>query len=204
MLELFNKIEGVDAVLEDANTTSVRLVTNAEKMVLRETQRAFVYFSLNGLVVDNIIVNRLIRESVQDGFFEHWRRTQRDTLAEIEQYFAPVPVRRIPLFSDEVLGIDRLRELGNALYGENEDPAAVTRNSPPYSFVRESDRCQVVLDLPFAEKGEIGLFKKDDALVVEIGTNRRHIGLPTMMASLIPAKAQLTGRKLIIEMKEKV
>ena len=29
--------------------TSVRLVTNAEKMVLRETQRAFVYFSLHGL-----------------------------------------------------------------------------------------------------------------------------------------------------------
>src|SRR5713226_7382994 len=41
--ELFVKIEGVDSVLEDGAVTSVRLVTNAEKMVLRETQRAFVY-----------------------------------------------------------------------------------------------------------------------------------------------------------------
>ena len=42
------------------------------------------------------------------------------------------------------------------------------------------------LQLPFAEKGEIGLFKKDDELVVEIGTLRRHIGLPTSMSTLVP------------------
>ena len=36
--------------------------------------------------------------------------------------------------------------------------------------------------LPFATKGEIGLFKKGDELVVEIGTLRRHIGLPRSMA----------------------
>src|SRR5271156_4832171 len=38
--DLFGKVEGIDTVLEDATITSVRLVTNAEKMVLRETQRA--------------------------------------------------------------------------------------------------------------------------------------------------------------------
>jgi arsenite-transporting ATPase len=42
----------------------------------------------------------------------------------------------------------------------------------------------VRLQLPFAAKGEIGLFKKGDELVVEIGTLRRHIGLPNAMASL--------------------
>src|ERR1700756_1201112 len=42
--DLFEKLEGVDEILEDSRTTSVRLVTNPEKMVLRETQRAFVYF----------------------------------------------------------------------------------------------------------------------------------------------------------------
>jgi len=202
VLELFGKIEGIDAVLEDAGVTSVRLVTNAEKMVLRETQRAFVYFSLHGMIVDNVIVNRLLPDEVQDQFFERWRQSQRDTLAEIEQYFAPVPVRRIPMFRDEVLGIDRLRELARNLYAPGEDPAAVTRSGLPYSFVRAGDHYEVVLDLPFTEKAEIGLFKKEDELVVEVGTIRRHIGLPTMMAGLAPGKAQLSGRKLVIEMKE--
>jgi len=202
--DLFGKIEGVDAVLEDGATTSVRLVTNAEKMVLRETQRAFVYFSLHGLVVDAIIANRLIPEEVTDAFFERWRESQRRTLAEIEQYFAPVPVRRIPMFRDEVLGYERLRELAQTLYAPDEDPSAVTRNAAPFSFVREGDHYEVRMDLPFAEKGEIGLFRKQDELVIEIGTIRRHVGLPTTMASLTPVKARLFGRKLVVEMREAV
>jgi arsenite-transporting ATPase len=202
--DLFGKIEGVDAVLEDGVMTSVRLVTNAEKMVLRETQRAFVYFSLHGLVVDAIIANRLIPEEVTDPFFERWRESQRRTLAEIEQYFAPVPVRRIPMFRDEVLGYERLRELAETLYAPGEDPSAITRNAAPFSFVREGDHYEVRLDLPFAEKGEVGLFRKQDELVIEIGTIRRHVGLPTTMASLTPVKATLFGRKLVVEMREAV
>jgi arsenite/tail-anchored protein-transporting ATPase len=200
---LFEKIEGIDAVLEDATITSVRLVTNAEKMVLRETQRAFVYFSMHGLIVDTIIVNRLLPEEVLDSFFDGWRQSQQKTLDEIEQYFAPVPVRRIPMFRDEVLGYDRLRKLALALYATGEDPAAVNRVSPPFSFTREEDRYEVRLELPFTEKGEIGLFKKDDELVVEVGTIRRHVGLPTTMAALAPRKACLDGRKLVIELGEK-
>ena len=202
--DLFGKIEGVDAILEDGATTSVRLVTNAEKMVLRETRRAFVYFSLHGLVVDAIVANRLIPEEVTDAFFERWRESQRRTLAEIEQYFAPVRVRRIPMFRDEVLGYERLRELAETLYAPGEDPSSVTRNAAPFSFVREGDHYEVRLDLPFAEKGEIGLFRKQDELVIEIGTIRRHVGLPTTMASLTPVKARLFGRKLVVEMREAV
>ena len=56
--------------------------------------------------------------------------------------------------------------------------------------------------LPFAAKGEVGLFKKGDELVVEIGTLRRHIGLPNTMAALVPGRAKLENRILTIEMKE--
>ena len=49
--------------------TSVRLVTNPEKMVLRETQRAFVYFSLHGLTVDSVIVNRVLPAAVLTAVF---------------------------------------------------------------------------------------------------------------------------------------
>jgi len=56
--------------------------------------------------------------------------------------------------------------------------------------------------VPFATKSEIGLFKKGDELVVEIGTLRRHIGLPRSMATLVPARARLESRVLTVEMKE--
>src|SRR5882724_12708000 len=108
--DLFEKLEGVDEILEDSRTTSVRLVTNPEKMVLRETQRAFVYFSLHGLTVDGIIVNRVLPEEVTDVYFLEWRASQAKVLAEIEAYFAPVKVKRVPLFTHEMLGRERLQE----------------------------------------------------------------------------------------------
>src|SRR5213596_387668 len=123
---LFAKLDGIPELLEDARITSVRLVTNPEKMVLRETQRAFVYFSLHGLTVDGIIVNRVLPGEIKDAWFEEWRASQAKILEEIEEYFAPVQVKRVPLFTHEVLGRERLDEMAKVLYGEK-DPAVVTR-----------------------------------------------------------------------------
>jgi arsenite-transporting ATPase len=199
---LFEKLEGVDDLMEDPYTTSVRLVTNPEKMVLRETQRAFVYFSLHGLTVDAVIANRLLPRDVTDAFFAEWHTSQEKVLEEIEEYFAPVPVRRVPLFAHEVLGKERLRALAGVLYDEGEDPAAVTRTEKPYTFGKSDGVYEIRLLLPFAVKGEVGLFKKGDELVVEIGTLRRHIGLPRSMATLLPSRARLDNRVLTVEMKE--
>jgi arsenite/tail-anchored protein-transporting ATPase len=199
---LFEKLEGVDTIMEDPHTTSVRLVTNPEKMVLRETQRAFVYFSLHGLTVDAIVVNRILPAAIMDGWFSEWHASQQKVLEEIEEYFAPVPVKRVPLFAHEVLGRGRLEDLANALYPEGEDPSAVTRTEKPYTFIKQNGHYEVQLFLPFATKGEVGLFKKGDELVIEIGTLRRHIGLPRSMAALMPARARLENRLLTVEMKE--
>jgi arsenite-transporting ATPase len=200
--DLFGRLDGVGDLLQDPEITSVRLVTNPERMVLRETQRAFVYFSLHGLAVDGVIVNRVLPGEITDGWFAEWRSSQDRILAEIESYFAPVPTKRVPLFVHEVLGRERLEDLSRALYGDTEDPAAVTRTEAPYTFAKRDGRYEIRLQLPFAAKGEVSLFKKGDELVVEIGTLRRHIGLPTSMAALAPGRARLENRVLTVEMKE--
>ncbi len=200
--ELYDKIEGIDTLLEDPQLTSVRLVTNAEKMVVRETQRAFVYFSLHGLTVDQIVVNRLLPDTVHDSFFTEWRASQARFLDELETYFDPVPLRRVPLLPHEILGVERLRTFAHLLYPEGLDPAAITRTERPYEFCKTNGVYEVRLRLPFTEKAEVSLFKKGDELVVEVGTVRRHVGLPTSMASLTPVRARLESRILVVEMKE--
>jgi len=192
--DLFGRLDGIADLLEDPTITSVRLVTNPEKMVLRETQRAFVYFSLHGLTVDGVIVNRVLPHAITDAWFEEWRASQAKILQEIDAYFAPVAVKRVPLFTHEVLGRERLEELSRVLYEDKEDPAAVTRTEAPYTFEKRNSHYEVRLRLPFAVKGDVGLFKKGDELVVEIGTLRRHIGLPTSMAALTPARATLQNK----------
>jgi arsenite-transporting ATPase len=200
--DLFEKLEGVDELMEDPQITSVRLVTNPEKMVLRETQRAFVYFSLHGLTVDAVVVNRLLPAEVRDTWFNEWHTSQDAILHEIEEYFAPVPVKKVPLFSHEVLGRQRLEELARVLYAEGEDPAVVTRTEKTYIFGKRDGLYEIRVLLPFATKDEIELFKKGDELVVQIGTFRRHIGLPRSMAALQPSRAKLDNKVLTVEMKE--
>jgi arsenite-transporting ATPase len=154
------------------------------------------------LTVDQVLVNRVLPETLEDGYFREWRRAQSKLLKEMETYFEPVPLRRVPLFQREVLGMERLRELAAEVYGGNEDPAAVTRTERPYTFRKREGAYEVRFNAPFTEKAEIGLFKKGDELVVEIGSIRRHIGLPSSMAGLTPTRARLTNGTLVVELEE--
>ena len=199
---LFTKMEGIDTILEDPQLTSVRLVTNPERMVLRETQRAYVYFSLHGLTVDTIVVNRVLPLEADGSYFGKWRDAQQEILGEITTYFDPVAVRQAPMFQEEVMGQERLEKLAAVLYAPDENPAVVTRAERPYSFGREDGAYVVRLALPFAAKGEVGLFKKGDELVIEVGTLRRHVGLPTTMAALQPVRARFEEKTLVVELRE--
>jgi arsenite-transporting ATPase len=157
---------------------------------------------LHGLTVDSVIANRVLPQAVTDAWFQEWRASQARVLEEMDAYFAPVEVKRVPLFTHEVLGRERLEELARSLYAAGEDPARVQRTEAPYTFTKHDGHYEVNVRLPFAVKGEVGLFKKGDELVVEVGTLRRHIGLPTSMAGLAPTRARLENRMLTVEMKE--
>ncbi|MFN7916401.1 MAG: TRC40/GET3/ArsA family transport-energizing ATPase [Vicinamibacterales bacterium] len=200
--ELFTKLDGIDTVLQDPQVTSVRLVTNAERMVLRETQRAYVYFLLHGLSVDGLIVNRVLPEEAGESFLANLRETQQQVLGEMAGYFAPVPVRQVPMFAEEVVGLDRLDRLADLLHTLDPEPAAITRTERPYAFERRDGVHQVRVAMPFAGKGEVGLFKKGDELVVEVGVFRRHIGLPTTLATLVPLRATFEEKTLVVELGE--
>ena len=68
--DLFDKLEGIENVLTDPKITTVRLVTNPEKIVIKETQRAFMYFCLYGLCIDAVIINRIFPDGVDVAYFE--------------------------------------------------------------------------------------------------------------------------------------
>ena len=73
---LFERLKGVDQILADPDITTVRLVTNPEKIVLKETQRAFMYFCLYKMNIDGIIINRILPEDVKDNYFKDWSESQ--------------------------------------------------------------------------------------------------------------------------------
>lgn len=84
---------------------------------------------------DRVIVNRVLPEEVRDTYCSEWHRSHERVLAEIEEHFAPVPVRRVPLLAGEVLGRTRLEEVARVLCG-GEDPAAASGLDRLYWFVK--------------------------------------------------------------------
>jgi arsenite-transporting ATPase len=194
---LYDRIEGVRELLEDPRSTSARVVTNAEKMIVRETRRAFMYIGLYGLNVDLVVANRLLPAGVSDPHFTAWRRTQEECLREIEESFAPVPVRRAPLFDDQVVGMARLDALADAVYGDG-DPTAVFREDRPWRFEKEGDTYRVLLRLPFVAREDVELSRSEDQLIVRIGGFKRHVTLPGSLDRMRPEGAEMRGDELCI------
>ncbi len=196
---LFLRLEGVDQLLLDNSITTVRLVTNAEKMVIKETQRAFMYFSLYRMTTDAIIVNRLFPEAITDNYYRQWILTQKKHLGEIAEMFAPVPVRKVRLFEDEILGIERLNALSEELFTDL-DPAAIWYDSPPDRFTRgENGEYLLQMHLPFVSAAELQLHREKDDLIVRVGNYKRQVQLPRAVRRLAHKKARISGGKLYIE-----
>jgi arsenite/tail-anchored protein-transporting ATPase len=172
-------------------------VTNPEKMVLKETQRAFTFFCLYGLTVDAVIVNRILPSGLTDNFFTTWRETQERWINAIEEFFAPVEVWKVPLFQDEVLGAERLRGLAKTLFADR-DPSDCFYDQAPYRFRKVNGNYQLQLRLPFVTGKEINLHKHLDELIIRIGALKRHVALPQRMVQFEPLSARIRDGELIV------
>jgi arsenite-transporting ATPase len=82
-----SKLKHLEKILTDNTQTSVRLVTNPEKMVIKESLRAHAYLSLYNVATDLVIANRIIPDQVTDPFFQRWKENQQQYRQEIHENF---------------------------------------------------------------------------------------------------------------------
>jgi arsenite-transporting ATPase len=188
---LFGQLDHLHRMLIDPRLTSVRLVLNPEKMVIAEAQRTSTYFHLFGYPSDLVVANRVLPPEVTDPYFAAWKDTQTRYLQQIEESFAPLPIKQVPLFDGEVVGLEALGRMARALYGED-DPTRVyyagraqTLEGSPEGGYR------LTIPLPFATKGDVTLRQTGDELFVQVGAHRRHIILPRALVGLQASRARL-------------
>jgi len=194
---LFERLRGVDEILVDPEITTVRLITNPEKIVLKETQRAFMYFSLYKMSIDAIIMNRVLPDSVSETYFSGWKKSQKDYIKKAEAYFSPIPLFPVNLFKGEVLGFDSLKALADQIYKEK-NPLERFFDGEPYSFVKANGKYQLRVKLPFISKEDVDLNKISDELIIRVGSFKRHIMLPRQVAASNSVKAKLDGEYLSV------
>jgi arsenite-transporting ATPase len=191
----YDRLEGVREILTDPATSSVRLVVNPERIVIAEARRTYTYLSLFGYRVDAVVANRLLPDAVADPWFERWKELHVEHLKAIEDGFAPLPVLKVDLAPNELVGLDALREFGAQVYGEL-DPAAILHKGQPLRVHRRNGRTTLSLDLPFADRDDLELGRRGDELLVRVGPYRRAVTLPDSLRTRPVADASLKGGTL--------
>jgi len=186
--QVFDELEDIREILTDNEKSTVRLVMNAEKMSIKETMRALTYLNLYGFKVDMVLVNRLLDMNEDSGYLENWKTIQQKYLGEIEQGFAPLPVSKLRMYEQEIVGLPALEAFARDMYGDT-DPSDMMFDEPPIKFVRNADVYEVQLKLMFANPGDIDVWVTGDELYLQIGGQRKVITLPISLTGLEPGDA---------------
>jgi arsenite/tail-anchored protein-transporting ATPase len=179
--DLLLDLEGMKKVLTDSDVTTVRLVLNLEKMVVKEAKRAFTYLSLFGYVTDAVVVNRLLPDDLQDDLFRKWHAIHQRYAEEVEQSFAPLPILNVPLFDEEVVGQRMLLRMAEAVYGDR-DPMDHFYRGTSQRVQKVGSEYVLALKVPFVQRSDVTLTRQDGELFVTVGNYRREIALPRVLA----------------------
>jgi arsenite/tail-anchored protein-transporting ATPase len=182
-------LAAVHGLLSDPRRSSVRLVVNAERLVVAESQRMATSLALFGYGMDAVAVNRLLPDAVTDPYLDGHKQRQAEHLATIHTAFAPTPVLTAPLLAGEVVGPDALGGLADALYADLDERAVLHLDHPVQVVVDGEDRL-LRLALPFTERDAVDLHRRGGELHVRVGTVRRTVALPGALARFDVGRAR--------------
>jgi arsenite/tail-anchored protein-transporting ATPase len=195
----YEAIAGVEEILTDRRNASVRLVVNAEKMVVAEARRAYTYLNLYDYGVDAVVVNRLLPSEIYDPYFDRWRDAQKRHLETIESSFSPIPILTSRLFDREMYGLEALAELAQDAFAGT-DPLAMLFWGATHEIQKNAEGYDVVFYLPLAKKSEVELSKRGAELYVRVGSYRRNILLPDSIARFHAAGASIEDGRLRVRL----
>jgi arsenite/tail-anchored protein-transporting ATPase len=195
--KLVRNLVAMNGILRDRRSTSIRLVMNPDRMVIKESMRTFTYLNLYGYLTDAVVVNRVFPADVDGGYFEGWRAVQQEQMELVRSAFAPVPILVAPYFAEEVIGERMLERLAGELFGDG-DAGALLHDDLAQELVTDNGTAVLRLPIPFVEKADIGLKKIGLEVVVRVGGQKRTIILPPSLAAYRPRSAQFEDGALSV------
>ncbi len=194
---LARNLVAMNGILRDRATTSIRLVMNPERMVVKEAMRTFTYLNLYGYLTDAVVVNRVFPPEAAGGYFHAWREVQQEQLELVRSAFEPVPVLTGPYFDREVIGPEMLDRLALEVFGTS-DPAAVRHAGLTQELSTHNGSATLRVQLPFAERADLSLKKIGLEVIVRVGAQKRTIMLPPALAAYATSGARFDDGALEI------
>lgn len=100
------------------------MVTIAEALAVEQLQGVMHELERYGLDVDQLIINNVV-EVRDSAFLQEKARQQQPHLAALRERYGTLTITEIPLFPEEVRGIERLRRVGHILCRPPGTPSAL-------------------------------------------------------------------------------
>jgi len=199
-LEKFQRrVLHVRRVLSNDEITSFTLVTIPERMGVNETIRAQKSLQEFDLPIGGCLVNRVTPE-LDHPFLEKRRESELQRIEELKESLG-INISTMELFDTEVVGIERLREVGQFLYGPvieidsglgPHSIGSVLHHEVHRGMTKElaEDTERIYLHYPGIKRDELSLRSEDGVLFV--GLNGREKPVKTS----VPVKASQVNAKL--------
>ncbi|KGK86852.1 arsenic ABC transporter ATPase [Desulfosporosinus sp. HMP52] len=181
--KIYHELDEMRQVFSDREITSIRIVVNPEKMVVKEAQRSFTYLNIYDFNVDAVVVNRIIPSNISDQYFSLWKDIQKKYQEMIRDSFSPVPIYYVPLFEQEIVGLEMLERMSEEIF-KGEEPTAIKYNARTQKISKENNEYIMEIYMPFTTKRDLSLNQKGDELIIRVGNIKRTITLPRTLQSL--------------------
>jgi arsenite-transporting ATPase len=194
---MYYQLDEMRTIFSDRDTTSIRIVVNPEKMVIKEAQRSFTYLNIYDFNVDAVIVNRVFPESITDDYFKGWKDIQRKYKTDIIESFSPIPIYYAPLFETEVVGLTMLGRMAEEVFQDG-NPVEIKYNGRAQQVDKDGEDYILSIAMPFMEKKDLSLNQKGDELIIKAGNIKRKITLPRTLLNFTIKKAAFEDEMLKI------
>ena len=191
------QFEKMQLILSNRDTTSIRIVVNPEKMVIKEAQRSFTYLNMYDFNVDAVMVNKVMPDSVEGDYFTAWKDNQKKYIEMISESFDPIPIYYAPWFEKEAVGLEMLRRLADALF-KKDNPVDIKYKNRIYELVATDSGQLLSVFLPFSDKNDLSLDIRGNELVIRTAKIKRSVTLPNTLIGRGISSAKFDGDRLKI------
>jgi arsenite/tail-anchored protein-transporting ATPase len=109
------KFSKVREVLLDPKQTRFIFVLNPERLPILETERAIKLLDSYHLHVKTLIINKILPEMTDNGFFHRRKEQEKEYLNLIDSKFTKQVLKYVPLFEEDIFSVDMLEQFAEQL-----------------------------------------------------------------------------------------
>ena len=193
------KLEKLYDIFHKRDTTSIRIVTTPEQIVLEEARRNYTCLQLYDFNVDAIYINKLYPSKAMEGYFKDWEDIQKQNIQLAEESFPEQKLFKLEMQNNEINGKESLEKIAKILY-QNINPIEIFCQTEAFKMDDINGTRILSIKLPFLKAENISVKKEKDDIIISLLNETRRFHLPDKLKTRKISEYSYKNGELIISM----